>query len=209
MWDSYKYSLYSKFREPKLFRYAAEGEWDLIPKRCQNHPHEAAFVHKYAPMDTALNRLLRTQSCETCSDEVKQSIMDMKHAAASALLEAHPGAATTPDSFRRTPLHWACMDVTGNHTENGESIIMTVLERAPSAMHMLDIENRTPLHYLVARSDVIPLQLLAKMVALAPECLAIKDTVAETPIDIIRSRDDEIENYDEVITTLQKLQSMF
>jgi len=152
VWDSYKYNLYTKFREPKLYRYAAQGDWDLIPQRCKTHPKEATFVHKYAPMDTPLNRLLEQD--DSCN------------------------------------------------------ILLMLMERAPQAVHMVDIERRTPLHYLVARNERIPLKFLAKMVALCPEALSVKDEVGETPVDIIQSRKDELSNVDELTASLLKLQSM-
>lgn len=134
----------------------------------------------------------------------------MKCAAVAALLEVNMDAATLRDSFQRTPLHWACMDVDGNHGEDSNSsIIMMLLERAPAAAHMVDIENRTPLHYLVARNNEIPLRLIAKIVALCPEALSMKDEVGEKPIDIVQSRKDEIQNVDELTRSLRKLETMF
>jgi hypothetical protein len=100
------------------------------------------------------------------------------------------------------------MDVASNHGESEDSILLLLLDRAPQAAHMTDVEQRTPLHYLVARTDEIPVKLLAKMVALYPEALSMKDEVGETPLDIIQSRKDELNNVDDLIRTLLKLQSM-
>jgi hypothetical protein len=208
VWDNYKYAMYTKFREPKLYRYAAQGDWDLIPHRCKTHPKEATFVHNYAPRDTALSRMLRTESCGQCSDDMQQKIFEMKHQAVVALLDANASVASFRDTFQRTPLHWACMDVASNHGESEDSILLLLLDRAPQAVHMTDVEHRTPLHYLVARSDEIPLKLLAKLVALCPEALSMKDEVGETPLDIIQSRKSELNNVDDLIRTLLKLQSM-
>ncbi len=133
----------------------------------------------------------------------------MKFAAVTALLDANVDAATSCDTFQRTPLHWACMDVEGNHGDADDSIIMMILERSPAAVHFIDMEHRTPLHYLLARNDQIPLKLLAKMIALYPEALTIKDEVGETPIDIVQSRKEEIKNVDDLIKALQQLESMF
>jgi hypothetical protein len=74
---------------------------------------------------------------------------------------------------------------------------------------MVDIENRTPLHYLVARNNEIPVRLIAKIVALCPEALSMKDEVGEKPINIVQSRKEEIRDVDELIVSLQKLESMF
>ena len=209
VWDSYKFALYSKFREPTLYRYAAQGDWDLIPDRCKSHPKEARFVHKYAPMDTPLCRLLTTQGCASCSLDVNNNIFQMKFAAVKALLEVHVDAATARDTFQRTPLHWACMDVEGNHGDAEDSIMFMLLQRGPSATQMTDLEHRTPLHYLFARNDTIPTKLVAKMVALFPEALTMKDEVGDTPLDIVLSRKDEIENGDELQNSLRKLEAMF
>jgi ankyrin repeat protein len=132
----------------------------------------------------------------------------MKQQAVRALLDANPSQASTADTFKRTPLHLACMDVAGNFHSSDDSVLLELLDRAPHAVHLTDIERRTPLHYLLARNDDIPLSLLTKMVALSPETLTMKDEVGETPLDIIESRKEEIPNADEVIETLMKLKSM-
>jgi hypothetical protein len=53
------YGTYQRLSVPTLFRYADTGKWDLIPDRARKCPKEAKFVHKYAPCDTTLHRLLR------------------------------------------------------------------------------------------------------------------------------------------------------
>jgi hypothetical protein len=144
----------------------------------------------------------------SCPLEMQQNIYDMKQDAVRALLEANPTQASTTDTFQRTPLHWACMDIQGNFNSQDDSVLLDLIDRAPQAARIVDIEQRTPLHYLVARNDEIPLPLLAKMVALAPETVSMKDEVGETPMDIIRSRQAEMPNADEVINTLNNLKSM-
>lgn len=208
VWDTYKYTLYTKFREPWLYRFAAKGDWDLIPNRCKKHPKEANFVHKYAPKDTPLNRLLRTESCSQCSEDMRQNIFEMKHKAVAALLDVNVNAALYQDSFQRTPLHWACIDAVGNHGDLDDSIIFMLIEKAPQAVHMTDMEKRTPLHYLVARNDEVPLKVLAKLVAICPEALNMKDEVGETPLAIIKSRREELHNVDDLLRTLMKLESL-
>jgi len=47
------------------------------------------------------------------------------------------------------------------------------------------------------------------MVALFPEALTMKDEVGDTPLDIVLSRKDEIENGDELQNSLRKLEAMF
>jgi hypothetical protein len=228
--DNFSFAFYNRFRTPKLYRLAMDGDWDQIPARCKSNPKEAKFIHKYAPMDTALHRILRADSCRTCPPEMKQSIYQMKVESVKALLEANPGQASTADTFQRTPLHWACMDADSNHVRSGDdinesvrevdhnepsssslpssSVLLELLDHAPQAVQKVDIERRTPLHYLLARNDEIPLSLLAKMVALYPDSLTMKDEVGETPLDIIQSRNEEIPNADKVIQTLLKLKSM-
>jgi hypothetical protein len=212
VWDSYRHALYTKLREPKLYRFAAKGDWDLIPYRCKTHPKEARFIHKYVPMDTALSRLLRMALGPASSQEFRSSIFEMKYSAVAALLDANPSAATLRDSFQRTPLHWGCIDAAGNHLEDdgadGNSILWLLLKQAPRAAEMVDVAKRTPLHYLVARNDEIPMQFAAKLVALYPEALGMTDEVGETPLDILASRGDEVRNKDELVRAMQKLQSI-
>lgn len=160
--------------------------------------------------------------------EMKQSIYDMKLHAVKALLEANPEQASTADTFQRTPLHWACMDVESNFAQSDDddtkewdresslltdsfslsSVFLELLDHAPQAVQKVDLERRTPLHYLLARNDEIPLSLLTKLVALYPESLTMKDELGETPLDILQSRKEEIPNADDVIQTLLKLKSM-
>jgi ankyrin repeat protein len=141
-----------------------------------------------------------------------ESIYAMKQDAVRALLNANPLQASTADTFQRTPLHWACMDAENNtmKTKEGKeaSVLLELLEHAPQAVQKVDIERRTPLHYLFARNDEIPLNLLTKMVALYPESLTMKDEVGETPLDILQSRYEEIPNAEDVIHTLLKLKSL-
>lgn len=93
--------------------------------------------------------------------------------------------------------------------EDDDSILLDLMDRAPQAVKKTDIEQRTPLHYLMARSDTdIPLSLVAKLVALYPEALHMKDQVGETPLDILESRQDEIPNARQVRETLLKLKTM-
>lgn len=160
-------------------------------------------MHKYAPMDTPLNRLLRTEI-----PNLQHGIYDMKYQAVTALLDTNASAALGKDTFLRTPLHWACMDVDGNHLDKDDSILLMLMDRAPQAVQMKDIEKRTPLHYLVARNDDVPLDVVAKLAALYPEALSTKDEVGETPMDIAMSRKDELKNANDLIQSLSKLKSM-
>jgi hypothetical protein len=174
------YALYSTFREPKLYRMAANGNWDLIPARCCSHPKEVAFVHKYAPNDTVLHRLLRPSSCTnqqphhsvkqekdqsvdvaTIIDEessvLQHEIDQMKLAAAAALLDTDPEIATRPDAFGRTPLHLVCSDA--HFSDINQAICQLLLPTAshPSAAHAMllakDVEGRTPVHALLLRTS--------------------------------------------------------
>jgi ankyrin repeat protein len=147
----------------------------------------------------------------------------MKLDAVRALLEANPAQASTADTFQRTPLHWACMDSKSNYAQMDEedtkewdkepslssssSVLLELLDHAPQAVQMLDLERRTPLHYLLARNDEIPLSLLTKIATLYPESLNMKDEVGETPLDILQSRIEEISNFDQIIRTLLDLKS--
>ena len=175
------FALYSTFREPKLYRMTANGNWDLIPARCRSHPKEVTFVHKYAPNDTVLHRLLRPNSCtnqqqryssakqdqdqsvETSiiadeeSSVLQHEIDQMKLAAAAALLDTYPEIATRPDAFGRTPLHLVCSDA--HFSDTNQAICQLLLPTAsnPSAARAMllakDVEGRTPVHALLLRTS--------------------------------------------------------
>lgn len=197
------YALYAKFREPKLFRMTVTGDWDKIPARCRTHPKEASFVHKYPPSDTALHRLLRPvgDCMELLLDEGTASQMNqMKLAAVGALLEANRQAASTADSFGRTPLHLACMDVNQGGGCDAASMILDV---NPLAATVVDLEKRTPLHFLLARNNGIPLDLLQKLLKQSPAAVFQQDVVGDTPVDIVEQRKDEIENATQVLAILR------
>lgn len=214
------YALYAKFREPKLFRMAVTGDWDLIPARCMSHPKEAAFVHKYPPADTALHRILRpaltaaetTTTCGSTTDDQQlqlaldrdtlEQMSNLKLAAVVALLEANRQAAALPDSFGRTPLHLACMDVVGG----GAAAAAAILAVNPVAVTVTDsAEQRTPLHFLVARNSSIPLDLLNQLIECCPTAVFRQDIVGDTPIDIVEQRGDEIDNAAEVLEILKAI----
>jgi hypothetical protein len=194
--ERYKFALYNRFKLPKLYRYAMNGDWDLIPQRCETHPKEAQFVHDYAPSDTALHKIIQTPVPDMEEPSAQQQIQQVKFEAVAALLAADHSA--VPNSFGRTPLHVACMDVAA-----GEAIGYMIAELSPNSCSMQDVEGRTPLHYLVGRNDEIPLPLLAKLISVFPKALQMQDNVMETPIDIVTQRRDEIENVDAIIQLLK------
>jgi hypothetical protein len=236
------FNIYSKFCEPKLYRLATKGDWDLIPARCKSHPKEATFRHKYAPNDTALHRILRLAADGLCTTEETVQVeaettsssppspslspphhqdiaVTMKFNAIQAIVKAHPSAASIPDAFGRTPLHLACMDVcSASDTAVLQLLLMVPTttgsaasssKAAVSAAWLLlqDVEKRTPLHYLLARSNgMIPLDALQVLLQACPEAALVPDVVKETPPDIVtrRGNDGEIENIDQVLAMLQQ-----
>jgi ankyrin repeat protein len=220
-----------------LYRYAASGNWDLIPARCQSHPKEAHFQHKYPPNDTALHKILRPITTTTASSnttatavvtechknqcdcshsnhgttttvnadeaaelQVQKTLIEWKLAAVDALLRADRQLATLPDSFGRTPLHLACMD----DDEGGGYLAAVAILRANGyAASVTDQEHRTALHFLLARNNHIPIQLLTLLLQLHPKAVLQRDIVNETPIDIVERRREEIVNATEVLEMLQ------
>mmetsp|Transcript_5417 Transcript_5417/g.9418 ORF Transcript_5417/g.9418 Transcript_5417/m.9418 type:complete len:216 (-) Transcript_5417:566-1213(-) len=190
--EKLKFAIYSRFREPKLYKYAARGDWDLVPHRCRTHPNEAKFVHKFPPGDTALHRILRGVEVDSAT---KHRIDELRLRAVSALLESNREAATLADSFGRTPLHLACMDI----RICGEGVAYILMKAGHQGIQMQDIEGRTPLHYLVGRNQRIPLALVAEMVSVSPTVLEIRDVVKETVLDVALDRRDDIEDSDSVI----------
>lgn len=200
------YAFYERFRLPKLYKYASSGNnWDLIPARCRSHPKEAAYIHKYAPNDTALHRVLRHST--HCADETTRTYMqEWKRQAVESLLQAYPAATSATDAFGRTVLHVVCMELfvisekDEQMNENSDTAIaMRVADANPCAGQERDtIEKRTPLHYLMARHDRIPLALLSKLLEYAPQAMTLKDTTLETPLDIFQRRETEITNSTDV-----------
>jgi hypothetical protein len=200
------YALYAKFREPKLFRMAVAGDWDLIPARCRSHPKEAAFVHKYPPADTALHRMLRP-SISSCNDTNEQNFDEqtlekmnqIRIAAVVALLEADPLGGVVRDSFGRTPLHWACLNVVESKCDNAAILI---IKSCPDAISLVDSEHRTALHALVARNNHIPIDVLSMLLKVDRATALICDVVGETPFHIVERRRAEIDNAKDVLELL-------
>lgn len=196
-----KYALFTKFQVPRLYRLAAKGDWGPIPQRCLTHPREVEFIHRYAPGDTAIHQILRFPALEMKVDcDTLQCLEKIKVDAISALIRTHSPIASVTDSFGRTPLHLACMDV----SNCGETAFYIILEAWPKAAAHQDMEGRAPLHYLVARNDDIPLSILEKVIATCPAALTMKDLVKETPFNVVESRRSEIRNVDVVLQFLKQ-----
>jgi ankyrin repeat protein len=197
--ERYGYALYTRFKVPKLYKFAANGDWDLIPQRCKSNPKEAQFVHFYAPSYTALHRILHSASGSLEVDCATQNhIEQVKLDAISALLEANPSAGSVRDAFGRTPLHIACMDIAGC----GVTAAYMIIDAYPKATAVLDVEGRTPVHYLIGRNDSVPLELLSKLISVFPDALKTQDSVMETPLQIAIQRIDELQNADAIIEML-------
>jgi hypothetical protein len=213
--ERYAYALYNRFKVPKLYKYASNGDWDKIPQRCQSHPREVKFVHYYAPSDTALHRLLsltvttattNSPSLDTSSSvewtidiETRRHIEQVKLNAVMAMLRTDRWVASIRDTFGRTPLHVACMDL----GMCGDECANYILEAYPKAAGILDIEGRTPLHYLVGRNDDIYHKFLVKLIVAFPGALQIPDNVQETPLQIVMQRGNELRNVDKVMEILK------
>jgi hypothetical protein len=220
------YALYATFREPRLYRMAVTGDWEGIPARCKSHPKEAAFVHKYPPADTALHRIVNASSLTTLASSIvvcendshgtldepvpmamNQETVDqfiaLKMAAIRALLEANRQAASLTDTFGRTPLHLACMDV----TDGGAAAALEILSANPMAATVTDVnEQRTPLHFLVARNAHVPLDLLTALVQKCDTTIVQRrDICGESPLDIVERRMNEIDNAAKVLDILRQV----
>lgn len=179
--EQLKYTLYSALCEPKLYRMAVNGQWDRIPLRCDSHPKEATFVHKYSPYDTALHRILGV----VLNEEYDEYHHSLKRSAASAVLKAHPAALAIANTFGRTPLHLACMDA----HDGPELISNFIVDGYPGACSMRDVEQRTPLHHwcsvLHIHNNVEMVQNVTFMlVEQYPDALLATDLTGETPRDI-------------------------
>ena len=189
--ERYKYALYTRFKEPRLYRLAAKGDWAPIPQRCRTHPKEAEFIHRYAPSDTALHQILRFPTLELDVDcKTRECLEKVKEEAIASLIDTYRPIASITDSFGRMPLHLACMDI----ANCGETSFYRILEAWPKAAAHQDMEGRSPLHYLVARNDEIPQTVVERLVTACPEALKMTDLVKETPLNLVEARRSEIQN---------------
>jgi hypothetical protein len=55
----------------------------------------------------------------------------------------------------------------------------------------------------VARNDVIPEAVLSKLLSACPQALNMTDLVKETPLDLVESRRNEIQNVEVIIKQLK------
>ncbi len=180
--------LFRKQREPKLFQYARDGDWDLISDRTESHPKEAQFIHWDDLADTALHRIMRPLPMAVeFGKEAQKAINRMKLKAVVALLEAYPNALALQDSLGRTPLHLACMDVSNGGTEVVMMMIKAAAKDGEKAC-VPDLDGRTPLHYLVARNTFYTTELVVRLISLWPAAISLKDVVGDTPLDIASRR---------------------
>jgi ankyrin repeat protein len=145
------------------------------------------------------------------AEQVRKTLIEWKLAAVEALLRANRQLATLPDSFGRTPLHLACMEDASDDDQfqhlggssGGHLAAAAILRANGFAASVTDQEQRTALHFLVARNHHIPIQLLRQLLDLYPKAVLQRDIVNETPIDIVERRRGEISNATEVLEILQ------
>jgi len=176
------YKLYCQWKVPRLFRYADEGNWGQIPARCRRRPSEARFVHKYAPADTPLHRLLRPlvgdggdPPCPAAKEEEKEKakedqgteqqrvdeefkeedpvITGLLLDSVEAILRANPKAAVTSNMFGRTPLHLACMEQLTPARISAATYL--VRHQPPMIASLRDQFGKTPFHYLI-QARIVP-----------------------------------------------------
>jgi len=139
------YLLYSTFREPKLFRLAVTGEWETIPSRCQSHPREATFVHKYAPNDTALHRVLRrdnnnnTNNRSCCSSDNGGTAEVAGVCATPTIPTSTASTAAADSSKQETPCP-------STPDQVKLQAVQALLQVHPRAAAQGDSFGRTPLH---------------------------------------------------------------
>jgi len=199
------YSFYTRFKVPKLYSYVYKGKWHKIPSRCKNHPREAKFIHRYAPCDTALHRLLRPPGL--CSPEyenflsttdpaMQDEIAQLRLKAVRALVKANPSIISTPDCFGRTPLHLACINV-----QYSKGTAELLLDACPAASLIQDTSGKTPLHYLLTEGQHVPSILIEEFVAAAPNTLTMADRKGRTPIDIAKLNGEQSDSLKKLLTS--------
>jgi ankyrin repeat protein len=143
--------------------------------------------------------------------------LQMMLRAIEALLRANRQAAALADGFGRTPLHLACMN---SDTPCGVQATRVLLShfalwgsgqqqqeglQLGAVLSRKDVEGRTPLHWLLLRSDAIPMDALEAMLNSCPQLVSIKDDVRETPGDICRRRQSSILNHKEVLERIEQV----
>lgn len=184
------YTIYTRVQVPKLYRYVYEGKWHKIPLRCKTHPRETKFIHRYAPCDTALHRLLRPpephseeyeEFLRNTKPDMQAEIVQLRLRAVCALMEANPPMLLTPDCFGQTPLHLACVNV--EYTMGAAEML---LNACPRAALIQDTSGKTPLHYLISGDQNVPTHLIEMFVKTAPEALKSADRRGLTPVDIAK-----------------------
>lgn len=205
------YAVYRKWGVPKLFRMADRGEWDAIPERARKYPKEASFIHKYAPQDGPLHRLLRPLHVpcpisfsyeedpfyknstdilteeEVIELEEKKKLMndpvvaELLLDAVTAIVEANPVAASKPNTFGRTPLHLACMELTGPRAQAASYLI----RHTPMTTIAIDCGGSTPLHFLLGNPiNDIPEALISQYLKADPSALERHNRCGLTPLDV-------------------------
>jgi hypothetical protein len=134
---------------------AAKGDWAPIPQRCRTHPKEAEFIHRYAPSDTALHQILRFPAFDLDVDcNTRECLEKTKEDAVESLIDTYRPIASITDSFGRTPLHLACMDI----QSCGETSFYRILDAWPKAaahQEMTDLVKETPVDLVEARRSEI------------------------------------------------------
>mmetsp|Transcript_20861 Transcript_20861/g.45223 ORF Transcript_20861/g.45223 Transcript_20861/m.45223 type:complete len:235 (-) Transcript_20861:53-757(-) len=190
------YAFYRRWGVNKLFRMADQGHWDKIPKRVKQHPQEALFVHRYAPQDSPLHRLLRplhvtcpsgdpseptykhstdvlTQE-ERLEMEAKKELMndpdiaEMLLQAVQSIVEANPAGVAKRNMFGRTPLHLACMELTVARAQAAEYMI----QHTPMTTVIADNAGNTPLFFLLSNPpEDIPDSLIEALLKADPNAL--------------------------------------
>lgn len=172
--------LYRTFKEPKIYKFAKKFQYDKIIQRCKANPllasKEAKFQHEYPPNQTALHLVLEPLFLMDISTKLDQELLQKRHEAAAALLEANKDAATMCCTFGTSPITMVCVDPFACPQD-----LEMLIRACPKSLLLTDLEGRTPLHYACInnRSNSTMMKILVKA---CPEAASAQDNLKKTPL---------------------------
>jgi hypothetical protein len=174
---------YVRFCEPKLYRYAKGFEFEKIEERCRRYPRaaarEARFRHEYAMQQTALHRVLEPAFLLGEADWTEDddgSMVELRHRAAAALLEANPDAALVPCVSGTTPAMMVCLDPHGSLDD-----LDMLLTARPKCALQTDSQGRVPLHYACINNRA-NLPMIKMLLDACPDAAAVQDNFGRVPL---------------------------
>jgi hypothetical protein len=169
--------IYQRCCVPRLFRYADQGHWDKIPHRASMAPREAKFVHRYAPAETALHRVVRSLRVISCQ-EVTNAFANGQNNQTPPQTDSNEDS-REPETAEETV------------TENEEfgnlmlAAIGSILKAYPAAASIPNMFGRTAMHLVCM--DLSPARKEAALLLLehSPQTVKEIDHFGRTPLHYV------------------------